>query len=70
MSDIHRRFDQVTRVEIIDGFGRTYASHNAQEVWVALQDDGKTLKIFHTGDTSHGTTDTHHNALIRDLTGL
>lgn len=45
----------VTRVELIDGYGRSYTSHNADTVETLLQDNGCTLKIFHTGDTSHNT---------------
>lgn len=36
----------VTRVEVIDGTGRAYVNMNATEVVTALQDGGKTLKIF------------------------
>lgn len=49
----------VTRVEVIDGYGRSYVSHNADDVIIALQDEGQTLKIMHTGDTRHSTVDTH-----------
>lgn len=42
---------RVTRVEVIDENGRSYSNHNAKEVYVSLQDDGRTLKIFtHYGD--------------------
>lgn len=44
----------VTRVEVIDGYGRSYKSYNAEQVHISIQDEGKTLKVFHTGDTSHG----------------
>ena len=67
MADTHQRFDTVTRIEVIDNYGRTYTSHNTDQVWIALQDDGKTLKIFHTGDTSHGMNTQHRDALVADL---
>lgn len=53
----------ITRVEVIDGYGRSYTSYNADKVHIALQDDGRTLKIFHTGDTSHGMREDHAEAL-------
>lgn len=53
----------VTRVEVIDGYGRSYTSYNADEVHIAIQDDGRTLKVFHTGDTSHSITREHAESL-------
>ena len=46
---------KVTRVEVIDGYGRSYTSYNADKVHIIVQDNGHTLKVFHTGDTSHST---------------
>ena len=46
---------KVTRVEVIDGYGRSYTSYNADKVHITVQDNGHTLKVFHTGDTSHST---------------
>ncbi len=39
--------ETVTRVEVIErGHGRYFTDHNASEVVLSLQDDGRTLKIF------------------------
>ena len=40
---------KVTRVEVIDGYGRSYTSYNADTVHIAIQDDGRTYKVFHQG---------------------
>lgn len=53
----------VTRVEVIDGYGRSYTSYNADQVQIMVQDNGQTLKIFHTGDTSHGLRQDHSKSL-------
>lgn len=45
---------KVTRVEVIDGYGRAYQSFNADQVHVYVQDEGRTLKVTHSGDTAHG----------------
>jgi hypothetical protein len=39
-----------TRIEVIDESGRAYVNTSARDVDVALEDDGRTLKIF-TGGT-------------------
>jgi hypothetical protein len=43
-------FPNVNRVEVIQHSepynGRVYANHNAKDIEVQLQDNGKTLKIF------------------------
>ena len=54
---------KVTRVEVIDGYGRSYTSYNADQTHISVQDEGQTLKIFHTGDTSHGITEEHAESL-------
>jgi len=36
----------VTRVEVIDNFGRSYANYTSENVKTVFQDSGKTLKIF------------------------
>ena len=38
----------VTRVEVIDGHGRSYVNHLEDDefAWLSYQDDGKTLKVF------------------------
>jgi len=38
--------ETVTRVEVIDGHGRSYVHYNADTVQYSLQDDARTLKIF------------------------
>ena len=53
----------VTRVEVIDGYGRSYTSYNADRVKLSVQDDGRTLKVLHTGDTSHSITREHAESL-------
>jgi hypothetical protein len=40
----------VTRVEVIDSSGRVYVAMNASDVKIALQDGGKTLKLFLTNE--------------------
>jgi hypothetical protein len=41
MADISK----VTRVEVIDEYGRRYTKHNCK-VELSYQDDGRTLKVF------------------------
>jgi hypothetical protein len=36
----------VTRVEVIDGKGRSYTNWNVESLEFSLQDEGRTLKIF------------------------
>lgn len=38
--------EQVSRVEVIDGVGRAYVKYGVGDVITALQDDGRTLKLF------------------------
>ena len=39
--------DKVTRVEVIDGQGRTYVNWDDNiKVQLSFQDDGRTLKVF------------------------
>jgi hypothetical protein len=38
--------ERVTRVEVIDGHGRSYVHYNADLVEYSIQDNGRTLKIF------------------------
>ena len=40
--------DKVTRVEVIDNKGRSYAKQNVERVWLSLQDDNQTLKVMVT----------------------
>ena len=44
---------KVTRVEVIDrskpfneGGGRVYTNYDVDDAWVAVQDDGQTIKVF------------------------
>ena len=37
---------KVTRLEVIDKNGRSYVVHNAEQVELSYQDQGRTLKIF------------------------
>ena len=37
---------KVTRVEVIDDDGRSYSKWGVSDVWLSLQDDNQTLKIF------------------------
>jgi hypothetical protein len=39
------QLEKVTRVEIIDSTGRAYVKYGVR-VEIALQDDGRTLKVF------------------------
>ena len=42
------KFEKVTRVEVIDGNGRSYVCHGAANLELSLQDDNRTLKLFIT----------------------
>lgn len=42
--------EKVTRVEVIDEKGRAYVRHDIAVVELHYQDDGKTLKIFVSGN--------------------
>lgn len=37
---------KVTRVEVIDSTGRVFVGHFEPGVEIALQDDGRTVKVF------------------------
>jgi len=51
MSIINRRLEKVTRVEVIDEKGRSYVNWNKNnQVFISLQDDNRTLKIFISKD--------------------
>ena len=46
-------FPKVTRVQVFDGGPATvYGSFDATEVQAQLQDDGRTLKVFHAGTST------------------
>lgn len=38
--------EQVSRVELIEGTGRAYVKYGVGDVITALQDNGRTLKLF------------------------
>lgn len=45
--DFIRAQKNITRVEIVESnVGRVYVNHDASEVSISLQDEGRTLKIF------------------------
>lgn len=44
--DSFAEFIRITRVEVIDAEGRGYTNHNAKDVAVSIQDEGRTLKVF------------------------
>lgn len=39
-------FPEVTRVEVIDSNGRVYSEWKSKNVWISIQDEGRTLKVF------------------------
>ena len=41
---------KVTRLEVIDGKGRQYVTHDCSNVELNYQDGGRTLKIFLTNE--------------------
>ena len=43
-------FPKVTRVEVIDSTGRVYTQYDAKDVWISVQDDERTLKVFLSND--------------------
>ncbi len=43
---LNRITGNVTRVEVIDEFGRSYVKHGVANVQMSIQDDGRTMKIF------------------------
>ena len=45
-SDGVYKFEQPTRLEVIDANGRTYTNWKVKEMEFSYQDDGRTLKIF------------------------
>jgi len=54
MTEFNKQPDQIhfeypiTRVEVIDNNGRSYAKHNVERVCLSLQDDNRTLKVMVT----------------------
>lgn len=43
-------FPKVTRVEVIDSTGRVYSEWDVKDVWISVQDDERTLKVFLSND--------------------
>lgn len=57
---------KVTRIEVIDQFGRSYVNKDpSNEVEISLQDDKKTLKVFISRDKSKCEHDYEYNNDIR-----
>jgi len=46
MKDVIEERKLVTRVEVISQNGRDYVNVNCSEVQVAIQDNGRTMKVF------------------------
>lgn len=46
MSDVLKEKPLVSRVEVISEKGRDYVNTQCSNVRVAIQDDGRTIKIF------------------------
>lgn len=67
MKDFMKEYPDVTRVEMIDANGRAYTAYDATDVIVALQDDGRTLKIMHKGTPDSMPTQEHVIAFGKEL---
>lgn len=67
MKDSQQEYPNVTRVEMIDANGRAYTAYDATDVILALQDDGRTLKIMHTGTGDSSPTTEHVTSFGQDL---
>lgn len=52
MKDTIKPMDRVNRVEVISENGREYVNMDCQQVQIAMQDDGRTIKIFLIGAQS------------------
>ncbi|MEM9330810.1 MAG: hypothetical protein AAGA53_05760 [Pseudomonadota bacterium] len=46
MKDTMESLHQVNRVEVISSKGREYVNLNCENVHLAFQDEGRTLKVF------------------------
>lgn len=44
--DTIETLDKITRVEVIDDYGRAYVGYTLHSVKMSIQDDGRTLKLF------------------------
>lgn len=67
MKDFMKEYPDVTRVEMIDANGRAYTAYDATDVIVALQDDGRTLKIMHKGTPDSLPTREHVTSFGKEL---
>lgn len=67
MKDFMKEYPDVTRVEMIDANGRAYTAYDATDVIVALQDDGRTLKIMHKGTPDSMPTREHVTSFGKEL---
>ena len=45
-SDMLNKLETVTRVEVIDQYGKVYGNNEASSVELSFQDDDRTLKVF------------------------
>lgn len=43
--------EKVTRVEVINQYGRQYTCYNAKDVEIHFQDENRTIKIFLKDET-------------------
>lgn len=43
---LHETLPEVTRVEVIDDYGRSFSTWGVEDVELHTQDEGRTLKIF------------------------
>lgn len=43
---LKQAFPNVTRVEVIDSSGRAYTKYGAIDVYISVQDNERTLKVF------------------------
>jgi len=66
--------EEVTRIEVIDGKGRSYSNLKVKSYYFDYQDNGKTLKIFiqekdqgNTKNLLEKMSDDLHNEKLRAL---
>lgn len=45
-TEVHIKYPDVNRFEVIDSTGRAYVQYNVKDVTLSLQDNGCTLKVF------------------------
>ena len=57
------RLHTVTRVEVIDGHGRSYVKHGVKETKLSFQDNDRTLKVFLTEDKNNDVVESIFSCL-------